>query len=370
MNKIVLNKNLCLIITIIVSVFVIGIICFAGWKYFSEAVILKHETGKDININKNYSYQMQPDIYKDKIIWVDLRHNTNKECKKGNLAHQPCTSEIYLFDISTGKTKRVTNSNLWKSDPQLNNDYIIWHERKNQIKYENEKEMAMNLKTGQCFELDSGNYRLRNWGWKLISDNKILYIKSGAEGESGIYIMDLNTQENTKLVEQKIGNYTNISNINASEEYLIWLEEFWENGRVVKKIHALNFETKQEIILGEFKPQYYNLAIYKNKVVWEKSTLDNQDFDIYLFDLITEKTEKIISKENSQVTPYIYENYLTYVDLADDSYKIYNFNNQKTQTIKPVHSFAPSEGLKINNNRIVWTDGGDIHFLDLGISKN
>lgn len=314
------------------------------------------EAGKIININKDHFHQMDPNIYKNKVVWVDLRHNINEKCKKGILLHQPCISEIYLFNIDTGTTKRITNSNTWKENPQLSENYLLWQERKNQITFENERTIAMNLNTGQKLILKSG------CDYKLLPNDKVVYI------DNGIYIIDLNSNERTKLVEQKSGEYTGISYVDASEEYLIWLEEFWEErGRFGKKIHALNLKTKREIILGEFKGVFGLPRLYKDKVVWEnfdiinpeKPALTYQDFDIYLFDLSTEKKSKIISGKGAQTTPNIYDNYITYVDHTDSSYKIYNIANQEIQTIKPHRVFSPYNGVKIHNNTIVWTDHKD-----------
>jgi hypothetical protein len=348
---------------ILIVIAIIVVILISGWwiyenypeaqdSYIGENKII--ETGKIININKDNYNQMYPNVYRDKIVWVDLRYNVIEECECGYIVHQPCTSEIYLLDITTNVTKKITNSDTWKVNPQLSDNYVIWHEYKNQITYENESDIAMNLNTGQKFILEDG------YSWKLLSNDKVIYINSG------IYIMDLSTKERTKLVEQKPGEYTDISNIDASEEYLIWLEEFWETGgRSGKKIHALNMKTKQESILDEFIAAYGIPKIYEDKIIWEnfdnlnpeRPALEYQDFNISLFNLSTEKKSKIISGEDAQTTPNIHGNYITYVDFyGNDSYKIYNIANEEIQTIKTHCSFSPYNGVKIHNNIIVWTD--------------
>ena len=189
-------------------------------------------------------------------------------------------------------------------------------------------------------------------------------------------MIDLQNNEKTKLVSQEPGHYTSIKNIEASNNFLIWLEEFRNSvtGRIGTKIHALNIKEKKEMIIGEYKAVFGAPKIYANKLVWtkfekidpNKPALEYQDYDIYLTELPGGGTEKIIScVDEQEVTPHIDGEYITYVNLKDSSYGIYNLITHQTNTIKPRWTFSPYKGLKISNKYVVWQDKGDIYYSSL-----
>ena len=319
-----------------------------------------------INITKDNFYQFQPNIYKNKIVWVDLRHNTEEKYRKQLIPHTPCVSDIYLFDIKTKEIKRIIKTKTWKENLQISDNYVTWAERSNMDLFENERTVLRNLNTGheQYFTLSDG------WGWKLLQDDKLIYINNG------IYMIDLQNNEKTKLVPQKPGHYTSIRNIDASNSFLIWLEEFRESatGRIGAKIYALNIKEKKEMAIGEYKTAYGTPEIYANELVWakfekidtDKPALEYQHYDIYLTELPEGGIEKIISSvDEREVTPHIDGEYITYVNLKDNSYGIYNLITHQTNTIKPKWTFSPYRGLKISNKYVVWQDKGDIYYSSL-----
>ena len=85
MNKIVLNKNLFLIITIIVSIFVIGIICFASWKYSKEISELENREFQPINFltkektEVNSSEKITTDLSSETLTTKDWKTYQNEE---------------------------------------------------------------------------------------------------------------------------------------------------------------------------------------------------------------------------------------------------------------------------------------------------
>jgi beta propeller repeat protein len=78
--------------------------------------------GKEQRITSEPNDQTNPRIFGELIVWKDMRNNW------GNPLNFPVdfNSDIYLFDIRTGEEKQVTNNERFQFSPDIYNDKIIW----------------------------------------------------------------------------------------------------------------------------------------------------------------------------------------------------------------------------------------------------
>jgi len=78
--------------------------------------------GKEQRITSEPHDQTNPRIFGEFIVWKDMRNNL------GNPENFPVdfNSDIYLFDIKTGEEKQITNNEQFQFSPDIYNDKIIW----------------------------------------------------------------------------------------------------------------------------------------------------------------------------------------------------------------------------------------------------
>lgn len=85
--------------------------------------------GEEVQITTNESRQREPDIYGDKIVWVDERDVIDIYMSNTTLP------EIYIYDIPTGEELRVTEwayadytftETIWRESPAIYENRIVW----------------------------------------------------------------------------------------------------------------------------------------------------------------------------------------------------------------------------------------------------
>jgi beta propeller repeat protein len=77
-------------------------------------------THKETQITTNESWQLNPDIYGDRIIWED---NRNGNC------------DLYLYDLSTSREIRITTNDSDQFSPAIYGDRIVWKDYRNGNRY-------------------------------------------------------------------------------------------------------------------------------------------------------------------------------------------------------------------------------------------
>jgi len=113
---------------------------------------LRSGTEKQITNNGGY-YKLSPKIYRDKIVWEDLRH-------------------IYMYDLETDKETQITN-NVTEVNPEIYGNLIVWEDYRNGN--ENSDIYMHNLLTGDEIQLTSA---LNNQSVPAIFDDKIVFTNS------------------------------------------------------------------------------------------------------------------------------------------------------------------------------------------------
>jgi len=316
------------------------------------------------NLTKDGVEQSYPVIYKNTIAWFDLSENTIPECKEGNIAHQSCVSQIFIYNIDTKTKKKITSNQTWKSSIKLTDNYILWGEQKTQMDFEEEKTYLMNLSTGKKVEYPSID---------LVEGNKAISYESNKKA----YLLNLDTQEKTLLME-KTGNgaYDSISNVIISGNYIIWQEGFWkqggENGVVVYGSKVSELQNKKEItrFQSSYGAEHSIPDISNNFVVWEAYEKENpetknlgaQYYAIYLFDINTGNKRVLVSKKGTNSSPKIWGNYVIYQDIIEMRNKIINIRNNNIEELSTEEDVLTNlRWIDIENNYIAGTGNPSLY---------
>lgn len=330
-------------------------------KLVARGTIPSNRARQETNVTRDHFHQMDTDICGDKVVWVDLRHNTKTAWRRELCLHRPCTSDIYLHDLGTGETRRLTATKTWKVIPRVRDDHVMWREQRSQDDYADERTIVMNLSTGEETVLEDG------YSWRLLPGGKVVFVREG------ICMMDMKTKEVTKLVSEKPGAYARMTGLDASGEYVIWLQEFLDGGKLAERIHAFNIRSKREVRLAKHKREGSSPGISEDMIVWVDVDVEalaptgrgsrRHTYRVCLQQLPDGEVRTVASSPRRLTCPRINVGRITYV--GDFSYGVFDTTTGKTTTIRPINSCHPARGLKISGSRVAWVDGGDVHVLDL-----
>jgi beta propeller repeat protein len=110
-----------------------------------------------------------------------------------------------------------------------------------------------------------------------------------------------------------------------------------------------------------------NPAIYEDKIVWEDRR--NGDSDIYMYDLDTQLEKRITIDLAYQTSPFIYEDKIVYQDNRNGNYDIYMYDLDTKKEVLLETEDSDKFYLSMYKDKIVWLGsiGGnnDIYMYDL-----
>jgi beta propeller repeat protein len=144
-----------------------NIVCEGWWSsYVEEVAIYNLDAGGDLSyLNNHPAAQINPDIWENRVVWVDFRA---EQC-----------ADIYWCELPECIPQPVTTNQACQDFPAIEGDWIVWHDFRNDSNpldfysgdHDNIEIWGFNLSTGQEYQLASfgevfGN-RLRVEGGKL-----------------------------------------------------------------------------------------------------------------------------------------------------------------------------------------------------------
>ncbi|MDO5841585.1 MAG: hypothetical protein Q4Q27_15880, partial [Methanosarcina mazei] len=92
----------------------------------SDIYMYDLSTSTETQITSNKSNQFRPEIYGDRIVWVDERNSD----KSGEF-YMNSNSDIYMYDLSTSTEIQITTNELDQDFPFLYSDRIVWMDSRN-----------------------------------------------------------------------------------------------------------------------------------------------------------------------------------------------------------------------------------------------
>ncbi len=162
--------------------------------------------GKDIMEGEKFDAPLAPYFEESEITWSPDSKTIAYTCKKlcGRNFAVSTNSDIYLYDVATGKTIDITSDNPgYDRNPVFSPDskQIAWMSMKTPG-YESDKErlMVKNLETGAVSYLNENwDQNANNYIWS--ADGKIIYFISGINATFQLYSVDVASKAFTQITK-------------------------------------------------------------------------------------------------------------------------------------------------------------------------
>jgi beta propeller repeat protein len=167
-----------------------------------DIFLLDLETGEAQQITNDDNAQVYPRIFDDTIVWLDNRHGT------GERYPYPSPLDVYAYDLSTGEEKRITVATTAEGygHPAISGSIVVWTDSRhadpevirhasNEPDYNNEIYMY-DLTTGEERRVTDypGNDR-----YPAIEGNRIVWLRQSDYREADVFVYDLETGQETQV---------------------------------------------------------------------------------------------------------------------------------------------------------------------------
>jgi beta propeller repeat protein len=287
-------------------------------------------TKKQTHTTNKYD-QINPAIYGNIVVWADGRNGGTLEdgIPRGNW-------DIYMYDISTKKETRITNSGS-AYNPDIYGNKVVWGDYSSIYVYDlSTKKETMISQDGSSFGSDPKIY-----------GNKIVWVYSDIDNLV-IYVYDLSTKKEIE-VPHSTGAYD--LDIYGNRIVYCGVGVTWDKNNYIysNDIYMYDLSTKKETPITTNKSEQHMPAIYGNTIVWQDPR--NGDWEIYAYDLVTHQQIHTTDK-SAQVEPAIYGNKIVWTDYRSGKPDIY----MGTISYLPVAAFTAS---KISGNHPL-----NVQFID------
>lgn len=285
------------------------------------------------------------------VVWVDYGNNTIKNCITGNIAHQPCLSQVYLYDIKGKTLERISGVNQWISSLELFENTVMWEESTNQNAYYEQdsylKRVLYNISTKRLEDITGEE-------GKRVSGNEIAYIKNSQTGSQGttsissVYLLDLNSKKENEVIEVSKPSdsaYGNLDGYSVSGDYVYYVVRYWDAGAPGSILYGKNLSSQDTTEIAKLYglgggDVHYTAS--NNLISWleyasKDTAFKNGDLNLYVMDMRTKEKILIVKlKHSSLISPRINNNYVMYYSEREDVHYIYSLETKATTSFSGV----------------------------------
>ena len=234
------------------------------------------------------------------------------------------TGEIYLVDIETGETRKLTSDGRRKYDPVLSENHVAWIEYHEPSKLSDRRAsndiFALDLKTGEqrrITDVPAEREGLSIDGYRLV------WSESRYQGTgSNIYAYDLESNEEIP-VAVGLGAQREPA---IHENYVVWMDnrnrpndlstrggsgcgncaENWHD------IYLYDFDTGEERLIVQTGALNASPVVHGNHVAWLRYQTDPDSSSVYLLDLETGLEREIGNTGGHGGRPLISDRYVAW----------------------------------------------------------
>lgn len=290
-------------------------------------------TFNETQINTSQSSLYFPDIYGDRVVWIDERD--------GKL-------DVYMYNLSTCDETQITTSVSNKASSTIYGNKIVWIDYRNG----NSDIYMYDLSTGKETQITKDGSEKTS---PEIYGNKIVWRESGDYGDSSIYMYDLFNNTETQITKY----YSNAWGPSIFEDRIVWRE--YHDGK--NKIYFYNISTSNETIVTSNASEKANPIIYSDRIVWEDMRNGLENLDIYMYNISTFTETQITADESNQYSPVIYGDIIVWEDWRNGCRDIYLYNLSAFTVTRVTNDGSDHYNPAIYGDRLAWSDNRN------GVSK-
>jgi len=323
----------------------------------------------------NPAKQWDPEIWGDKIVWMDDR-NSGWDI-----------FDIYMYDLSLWKETSICTNPAAQWYPHIYMNKIVYTDHRNSWTYGDI--FLYNLTTGQESQVTTSippeGQQLMIGGLDIYGD-KIVWSRQAWDLVNRVYInrgdvfmYDLSTGIETQITFSGSSDTGNgIPSIYGDR--IVWVNAKWdeESQLWTYKLHLyeISSATLTQLPISSTAKPLGRVDIYENKVVY--TDYRNGNSDVYMYDLSTNTEVPIAIAPSEQSSPRIYGDKIVWQDnrnetggVSPGNYDIYMYNLTTGQESQITTNLAGQFQPAIYGNNIVWMDGrngnNDIYMCSLDI---
>lgn len=260
------------------------------------------------------------DIDDAKIVWSDLRNYM-----------ETANANIFMYDLKTGKLKQITSNNACQINPQIWKNYIVWQDNRDDREVDTYPEWdiySFNLLTGEERQITTApgihtnpaihDYKIV-WedGRNCQPDSGLRYGENVPQNNTDIYMYDLKTNQEKPI---SCGSFQESSPAIYGSN-IVWEDRNNASLNADIVLYDLNKEEKKWITRDQYSQR--NPQIFDHYLVWmdERRGTSAPDVivdgkapnsDIFMYDLSTGK-ESLMTGNEPQILPQISSEWLAFV---------------------------------------------------------
>lgn len=229
--------------------------------------------------------------------------------------------DFRLFTLPEKKfVKKIPNINEVVGF-DISGDIIAWS---SETTKSNSEIFVYNIQTPEKTQITndpSGQFNPKIWKNYIVWQDDRNDPTKEYPGRWSLYLYDLNNGKEKLLTSTLAANST----YNICDNKVVWEDERNFSGDNVlrggenvpennKDIYLYDIETEKEIALATGPLMESKPDVYGNYVVWEDRNNGTLSADIVLYNLETKEAKHITKDEFNQGTPKVYENYVVWMD--------------------------------------------------------
>ena len=274
-------------------------------------------------------YTLGFDIFEDKVVWSDLRNESDSSKIKDYF--ETANADVFLYDINTDKIIQITQNASPQISPRIWKNYIVWQDNKNDSKtdmypewdiylynIDTKEEKLITTQPGIHTNPSINDFRIV-WedGRSCNSDISLRWGTNVPENNTDVYLYDIRTGAETAISN---GMYRE-SNPVICGKYVIWEDR--NQGLLEADIVMCEIENKQKVWITKDEFNQGSPQIFDHFVVWtdERRGISTNDVfvngkapnsDIFLYDINT-GMEQLLTEDEPQIMPSISSNWVSYI---------------------------------------------------------
>jgi len=259
---------------------------------------------------------------------------------------------LSLFIIPFGGSNefQITTDTSNQYHPRIYGDTVVWHdERKGDWDI-----YVYNISIGKEFQVTSNE---SDQLFPAIYEDTIVWYDRRKGDSCYIYGYNLYTKREFSVTDVEIRIEEVYSGLKPLEPYLAIYEDIvvWQDYRNGDwDIYGYNLSTEKKFPIAIERGDQFHVAIYKDVVVWGDNR--NGNWDIYGYNISTRQIFPVESYDKDQRRPTIYGNVVVWEDNRNGNWDIYSYDLSTRKKFQITTDTSDQFHPAVYEDIVVWED--------------